>query len=164
MRGFEPDITTRAEEWARQPAREGQLPIMNFRPGVLPPSVGDRYLPQPPRLFSCDQLLPYYLTVHCVCGRVTEASGTTAAKLIAKGERLPIGHLLTLLTCGTCGKKPSKLEIAACPMRCIRSSSQTDQDGVNFPIKEYRSIIARYVRLNGPASCICSGKISLCWP
>lgn len=112
MRDYEPDIISRAEEWARRPGRDGQLPVMNFRPGVLPPSVGERYLPQPPRLFSCNELLPYYLIVHCRCGRVTEVSGSTAAKLIGKGARLPLSHLLSLLTCGSCGEKPTKLEIA----------------------------------------------------
>lgn len=112
MPDYEPDIVARAEEWALQPGRETALPIMNFRPGRLPPALpGGRYSPLPPKLFSCAQLLPYFLVVHCTCGRVTEVSGGSAAKLIGKADRAPIRHLLSVLICGTCGGRPAMIEI-----------------------------------------------------
>lgn len=109
---FEPDISSMAEEWARQPGRGDQLPVMNFRPGdPRPEGQGSRYAPYAPHLFVCGQLLPYYLVVYCICGRVTEISSQSTAKLLAKAGQAPIQHLLGLLRCDKCKGHPVKMEI-----------------------------------------------------
>jgi len=129
---FEADIASSAEDWARKPGREGTLPIMNRRRGAPSHAGGERYLPRPPQLYACDELLPYYLIVGCNCGRLIEMSGADGARLIGKAGRAPIGHLLSLLTCGKCGGRPAKLEIvrhadrglANAPRQTVMAASQ----------------------------------------